>query len=154
MRISRVVTTAALSAGAVVATAGAAYAAPATAVPEVKNVVVTGTNPDQAVVHVKYRCSGEPIHLWASVKQGPGIDPATGHTGSADADAWYETTDEELTPTCDGQSHVLRYTLDRVGGFDRLHSGPAYVQFVIFYADSNGFQRQAWSDPGAFFTVR
>ena len=92
------------------------------------NVVVKGANPDKATVKAKYRCTGDGVHLWASVKQGPGIDEQ--HTSSADADSWYETP-EGPTPTCDGKNHVIRYTVSRVEGWDRLVKGAAWVQFGV-----------------------
>jgi hypothetical protein len=62
---------------------------------------------DSCLFHPVYTA----LHLWASVKQGPNIDPPE-HTSSADARAWYETPDAAV-PTCDGDSHVLRYTIYR-----------------------------------------
>lgn len=107
-------------------------------------VYVKRHHPDQAVVTARYRCEGVGIHLWASVKQGKGVNE---YVGTADrpsppsdvARAWYETPDEAV-PTCDGGFHTLRYTITRemVGSethpdaWKRLRSGRAWAQFVVF----------------------
>jgi hypothetical protein len=105
------------------------------------NVVVTGANPDEATIMAKYRCTGEGVHLWASVKQGPNIDEDT--NSSTDAESWYETP-EGPVPVCDGKNHVIRYTVTRVDGFDTLEKGRGWVQFVFFYMNTDGeFTRAA-----------
>ena len=95
-----------------------------------RNVVVSGTDPDQATVMAKYRCSGQGFHLWASVKQGPQITE-TQNTSNF-ARSWYETP-EGPTPVCDGKNHVIRYTVTRAEGWEQLRNGRAWVQFVFFY---------------------
>ena len=127
------------------ATTSTASAQPQTSYAEVKNVVQTGAQPDQAVVTVKYRCTGFGVHLWASAKQGPDLDPSLpmgSGTTAARADSWYETP-EGPAPTCDGKNHVERYTITRVDGWDRLGKGEAWVQFVFFYVDGQGQQARA-----------
>jgi hypothetical protein len=124
---------------------GAASAGTAESSPEIawvkSNVVVTGANPDQATIMAKYNCSGVAEHLWTSIKQGPAIDEE--HNTSEFADAWYETPEDAL-PTCDGKTHVLRYTVTRVDGFDTLHKGEGWLQFVFFYINDEGqFTRAA-----------
>ena len=99
---------------------------------------------DRAVVRVQYRCEGVGVHLWASLKQDPGVNryQPTDNRPSPPADvarAWYETP-EGVKPTCDGTSHTLRYTVTRVTeGTDahpepwkRLRNGRAWMQFVVF----------------------
>jgi len=99
---------------------------------------------DRAVVRVQYRCEGVGVHLWASLKQGPGVNRYQGTTQrpSPPADvarAWYETP-EGVRPTCDGRSHTLRYTVTRVtqgtqthpAAWQRLRNGKAWAQFVVF----------------------
>ncbi|MDX6302205.1 MAG: hypothetical protein QOF53_3419 [Nocardioidaceae bacterium] len=107
------------------------------------HVYVKRHDPDQAVVKVKYSCEGTGLHLWASVKQGPHIQPPD-DTTSASARAWYETPDAAV-PTCDGDAHVFRYTIyreDPDGQIDpqwkRLREGRAWAQFVIFYVPQGG----------------
>ena len=128
----------------VAAVGGAATAAPAETSPEIawaKNIVVVkGNNPDQAIVMTKYRCVGEGVRLWASIKQGPNVTE-TNNT-SADADSWYETP-EGPVPQCDGKTHVIRYNVTRVEGFEPLRTGKAWVQFVFFYIDGDGENRAA-----------
>jgi hypothetical protein len=107
-------------------------------------VHVRAHHPDQAVVAVRYRCEGIGVHLWASVKQGPGVNAyePTAERPSPPSDvarAWYETPDEAV-PTCDGTSHTLRYTISRAtegtethpGAWQRLRNGRAWAQFVVF----------------------
>ena len=143
MRRALVLAGGAALAGSVVALGGPASAAEETSldISWVKNnVVLTGAHPDEATIMAKYRCEGTGFHLWASVKQGPGIDEE--HTSSADAESWYETP-EGPAPVCDGKNHVIRYTVTRVEGFDQLQKGEAWVQFVFFYVDANGAEVRA-----------
>lgn len=99
---------------------------------------------DRAVVRLQYRCEGVGVHLWASLKQGRGVNryQATENRPSPPADvarAWYETP-EGVKPTCDGASHTLRYTVTRVtegtpthpAAWKRLKNGRAWMQFVVF----------------------
>ena len=144
MHLRTITMATALAVGAVIAPAAAAGAATETS-PEIAwvndNVVVTGADSSTAYVQAKYACEGTGLHLWASVKQGPGIDEE--HTTSNFADAWYETP-EGPAPTCDGKTHVTRFEVSLVDGFDPLVSGDAWVQFVFFYANSEGaFTRAA-----------
>ncbi|MFL6065100.1 MAG: hypothetical protein ACJ72G_10565 [Friedmanniella sp.] len=98
---------------------------------------------DRAVVQVQYQCAGVGVHLWASLKQGSGVNKykATKDRPSPPADvarAWYETP-EEAKPTCDGASHTLRYTVTRSTAatsthpkpWKRLRNGRAWAQFVV-----------------------
>ena len=119
--------------------APASYADPA--------VAWTGNNvhvaPDGSAAYLigKYRCYGgrTGTHLWVSVKQGPNLSEPD-HTGSSDADAWYDTnwnfeqSEAGLTVDCDGHWHVTRTTLKQE--FGTLVGGPAYIQFCLF--DSTG----------------
>lgn len=101
-------------------------------------------DPDEAVVKVRYRCEGVGVHLWASVKQGPGVNryEPTEERPSPPADvarAWYETP-ESAVPTCDGKAHTFRYTISRATegtathpeAWKRLRDGRAWAQFVVF----------------------
>lgn len=154
MRFTKVAAAAALATGAVLGTAGPALAAGGhstviePAGPEISwvkdSVIVRGNNPDEAIVQAKYRCEGAGVHLWASVKQGPDLDVATGHTGSAYADSWYETPEGPM-PICDGRTHVVQYTLSRSteDDFERLEDGQALLQFVFFYVDRAGNPHRA-----------
>ena len=63
MRLLRAAATCVLGAGALIAAGSPAHAQPQTSYAEVKNVVQTGAHTDQAVVTVKYRCSGTGAHL-------------------------------------------------------------------------------------------
>ena len=106
-------------------------------------VAWTGQNinvsPDGSTAYIngKYNCVGgrEGTHLWVSVKQGPNLSEPE-HTGSGDADAWYDTnwnfenSDAGLTVNCNGHWHVTRYLLKPE--FGQLHPGTAYVQFCLF----------------------
>lgn len=84
------------------------------------NVIVTGANPDQATIMATYRCSGDGVHLWASVKQGPNI---TEENNTSDfAESWYETP-EGPTPVWNGKTHVLRYTVFPRGRIRRPREG-------------------------------
>jgi len=143
MHLVKAAAAAALAAGAVVATAAPSFAAGETS-PEIDwvktNVIVTGANADQATITTKYRCEGEGFHLWASVKQGPLITE-TDNT-SAFAESWYETP-EGPVPVCDGKTHVARWTVTRVDGFDTLTTGDAWVQFVFFYGGDGGAPMRA-----------
>ena len=129
----------------VVAVGGAATAAEETS-PEIawvkNNVVVKGNNPDQATIMAKYRCVGEGVHLWASVKQGPNVTET--NNSSAVADSWYETP-EGPAPRCDGKTHVIRYTVTRVEGWEALKTGRAWVQFVFFYGAGNRAADVGWA---------
>jgi len=100
-------------------------------------------DPDRAVLRVQYRCAGVGVHLWASLKQGPGVTkyrPTEDRPSppAAVARAWYETP-EKAKPTCDGQSHTLRYTVTRSTAltsthpkpWKRLRNGRAWAQFVV-----------------------
>jgi hypothetical protein len=144
MRI-RTVTVAALVAAAAVITPAASATAATETSPEVAwvndNVIVTGSDPGTAYIQAKYSCEGEGVHLWTSVKQGPNIDEE--HTTSDFAESWYETP-EGPVPNCDGKTHVTRFAVSLVDGFDPLVSGDAWVQFVFFYVDPAGvFTRAA-----------
>ena len=101
-------------------------------------------NPDKAIVTVRYKCEGVGVHLWASVKQGPGVNryKSTPERPSPPADvarAWYETP-ESATPYCDGKAHTLRYVISRAtegtethpNPWGRLKCGRAWAQFVAF----------------------
>lgn len=105
---------------------------------------VKETDRDKAVVRLQYRCDGVGVHLWASLKQGSGVNHYQGTAQrpsppSEVARAWYETP-EEARPTCDGRSHTLRYTVTRVtegteahpAAWKRLKSGQAWAQIVVF----------------------
>ncbi len=105
-----------------------------------KNVILSQDG-SAAYVLGKYRCWGgrTGTHLWVSVKQGPNLSEPD-HTGSGDADAWYDTnwnfenSEAGLTVNCNGHWHVTRYLLKPE--FGQLHRGKAYVQFCLF--DSTG----------------
>jgi hypothetical protein len=105
---------------------------------------VKAHHPNQAVVKVRYKCDGMAVHLWASLKQGPGVTAyeSTPERPSPPADvarAWYETP-EEAVPTCDGTFNTLRYTVTRVTdgtethpeAWGKLWRGKAFAQFVVF----------------------
>ena len=107
-------------------------------------VHVNRHNPDQAIVTARYECEGVALHLWASVKQGPGVNryvPSAERPSppSDVARSWYDTPPNAL-PTCDGKRHTLRYTLNRrtegsethPGPWKRLKNGRAWAQFVVF----------------------
>ena len=107
-------------------------------------VVVKRHHPDHAIVLARYKCEGVGIHLWASVKQGGGVNhyQGTAERPSPPSDiarAWYETP-EGVVPTCDGYAHTFRYKVSRnTEGSEthpypwkRLHSGRAWAQFVVF----------------------
>jgi hypothetical protein len=108
-----------------------------------RKVVVDAHHPDRAVVHARYKCEGMAAHLWASAKQGEGVNSyvPTPERPSPPADvarAWYETPEDAL-PTCDGTFHTTRYVIHRSTGTDthpeawgRLHKGRAWAQFVVF----------------------
>jgi hypothetical protein len=101
-------------------------------------------HPDKAIVTVRYKCQGVGIHLWASVKQGPGVNSykSSAERPSPPADvarSWYETP-EGPVPFCDGKAHTLRYVISRVTEGSETHPQPwgklkcgrAWAQFVIF----------------------
>ena len=101
-------------------------------------------NKDKAIVKVRYKCEGQGVHLWASVKQGRAVNhyKSTPERPSPPADiarSWYETP-EGPVPYCDGKAHTFRYVISRVTegtethpkAWKRLKDGRAWAQFVIF----------------------
>jgi hypothetical protein len=142
MRFTRMATVVAMTAGVVLAPAGAALAADPLPAPEVSwvndNVIVTGANGDQATLLAKYRCYGGEVgtHLWASVKQGG--EDLEGEGSSARATSWYDTNYQYAndpagqTIACDGHWHATRFLLELEDGWQPLTSGPAWVQFCVF----------------------
>jgi hypothetical protein len=105
---------------------------------------VRAHNPNEAVVKVRYKCEGMGFHLWASLKQGPGVRhyepiPERPYPPADVARAWYETP-EGVVPTCDGTYNTLRYTVSRVTegtethpeAWGKLRRGKAFAQFVVF----------------------
>lgn len=118
------------------------------------NVIVSALDHNVATVTAKYKCYGGEVgtHLWVSVKQGPNIDPATGHTSSSDAASWYDTnwnsTPDGIpltTLNCNGQWQVTRTIVKKSawGSFAQLQNGPAYVQFCAF--DSSGSEETGFA---------
>jgi hypothetical protein len=105
---------------------------------------VKAHHPNKAVVKVRYKCEGMGVHLWASLKQGPGVrsyepTPERPYPPSDVSRAWYETP-EGVVPTCDGTYNTLRYTVSRVtegtdthpDAWGKLWRGKAFAQFVVF----------------------
>ena len=105
---------------------------------------VRAHHPNQAVVKVRYKCEGMGVHLWASLKQGPGVrtyepTPERPYPPSDISRAWYETP-EGVLPTCDGTFNTLKYTVTRVTegtethpeAWGKLWRGRAFAQFVVF----------------------
>lgn len=105
---------------------------------------VRAHHPNKAIVRVRYKCDGIGVHLWASLKQGPGVrayesTPERPSPPSDVARAWYETP-EEAVPTCDGTYNTLRYVVTRVREGSETHPDPwgklwrgkAWAQFVAF----------------------
>lgn len=105
---------------------------------------VRAYHPNKAVVTARYKCEGVGVHLWASLKQGPGVrsyEPTAErpYPPSDVARAWYETP-EGVVPTCDGTYNTLRYTVSRVTegtethpeAWGKLWRGKAFAQFVVF----------------------
>lgn len=129
---------AAFAVAGIIAPAAPALAAAETS-PEVawvnNNVVVSGADTSTAYVMAKYSCEGQGVHLWASMKQGPMIDED--HTTSDYAVSWYETP-EGPAPVCDGKTHVTRFEVSLSDGFSPATTGPAWVQFVMFYITPDG----------------
>lgn len=159
MRTARLMAASALAVGAVAGTAPAAAQA-ALPQPEIAWVnanVVAKHGGDQAEVLVKYRCWGIGVHLWASVKQGPALDPSVpGGTASSRAVSWREAP-EGPVPTCTGSWQVERVTIQATpdtAGKQALSRGAGWLQFVIFTAEGG---RAAAGDPqagGQWVTVR
>ena len=105
---------------------------------------VKAHRPDEAVVSVRYKCEGVGVHLWASLKQGPGVrsyEPTAErpYPPSDVSRAWYETP-EGVVPTCDGTYNTFHYTVSRAttgtethpDAWERLWRGKAFAQFVVF----------------------
>ena len=128
---ARTATVAILAAAAALGTAAgpaaAAYTPPTVA--WVNQNVILSPDKSHADVTGKYQCVGgrEGTHLWVSVKQGPRLDPATDHTSSSDADAWYDTnwnfenSEAGLTVNCDGHWHASRITVKPQFEIGRAH---------------------------------
>lgn len=160
MRISRALVAGAVAVGVTVTTAGAASADAGFRAPEIAWAnanVVAKNGGEQAEVLVKYRCWGVPVHLWASVKQGPELDPSVpGGTFSSKAVSWREAPEGPL-PTCDGTWQVERVTVESTpdtAGWEALSRGAGWLQFVIFAADPavegpESVARAAVGDPAA-----
>ena len=104
---------------------------------------MNAAKPDEARVHVRYRCSGIGVHLWASVKQDM-IDPEADYPlGSRSSESWYETP-EGPAPICDGEWHAQPITVILADGWEQLEAGEAYLQFVIFTADGGRGAVDGW----------
>lgn len=102
--------------------------------------VVRQVDDSRALVHAKYRCTGDP-HVWVSVKQTADrkADPRLAQEGSSQiAAAWSQTHEADLD--CDGRVHVDKFLVhqDEVPegatepvGFGVLERGKAWVQFCL-----------------------
>jgi hypothetical protein len=126
--------------------------------------VVRITGPDSATVQAQYRCTASPgQHLWISVKQSADrtADPRLTTEGSGSGEGAYKAAAWEMSHptniTCDGKSHVQRFTVnqDEIKAFGlssgTLKKGVAYVQFCLF--DAN-YTQAPFSTPIDFRNVR
>ena len=146
MRLLHVLTVPAMAVGLLAPMTAPAAAAETFRQPEVawvnKNAVATADGGAQLLV--KYRCWGEGVHLWGSVKQGPDLDPEQGHTSSDYAVSWRETADGDA-PTCNGKWQVERITVGETGDTGSkadLTRGAGYFQFVIFAIDPDNYDEE------------
>lgn len=148
MKIRRLVAGVAVAATALVTLAGTASASVAprhhsTTAKVIPIVTIDRRDPSVAHVTAIYRCTvADPVNnpgsLWISVKQNDAgsFDRSLTEEGAGWGGTATRWEDSHRNPvTCDGRTHVSRFTVDQVEGkqaYKTLTRGVAWVQFCLF----------------------